>query len=79
MKKHLDSSILQTKTATTLIELLTRAREVTKDNTRNAKVVNKDIDFVLDCYKRVFDTAKKKRKTHVLSDNNFTGIYKVNL
>ena len=47
MKKSLDSNILQTKTAETIIDLLKKAREITKDNTNYAKGINKDIDFII--------------------------------
>tara|TARA_R110002020_G_scaffold23348_1_gene77784 strand:+ start:96 stop:335 length:240 start_codon:yes stop_codon:yes gene_type:complete len=79
MKKNLDSSILQTKTVGTIIDLLKRAREVTRNNTRLAKDVNRDIDFVLRCYKTASNISKRGKRPTILSDNHFTGIYKVNL
>ena len=79
MKKNLDSSILQTKTVGTIIDLLKRAREVTRNNTRLAKDVNRDIDFVLRFYKTASNISKSGKSPTILSDNHFTGIYKVNL
>ena len=79
MKKNLDSNILQTKTVEAIIELLQRAREITKNNTRYAKDVNRDIDFVLKCHETASKIAKRGKRPTILSDNHFTGIYKVNL
>jgi phage-related minor tail protein len=79
MKKSLDSNILQTKTAETIIDLLKKAREITKDNTNYAKGINKDIDFIIKCHKTAKAQARRGRRPVVVSGNHFTGSYKVNL
>ena len=79
MKKNLDSSILQTKTVGAIIDLLKRARKVTKNNTRLAKDVNRDIDFVLRCHKTASKIPKRGKRPTILSDNHFTAKYRINL
>ena len=79
MRKNLYNNILQTKTVEAIIDLLKRARKVTKNNTKYAKDVNKDIDLVVKFHKKATGQAKRGRQPTVISDNHFTGTYKLNL
>jgi len=77
--KNLDNNILQTQTVRSLISLLRRTGEITKNHTNHEKAINKEIEFVIECHEKALRRTRAGRKVSVLSDNHFTGIYKVNL
>jgi len=80
---RLDESILQTKTAVILIEILKEARTITKNNTNAAKAINEKIEYCVDRHTKAMNKVKERRKVNnlseIVSDNNFLGTYKVNL
>jgi len=80
---RLDESILQTKTAVILIEVLKEARTITKNNTNAAKAINEKIEYCVGTHTKAMKEVEKRRRTRdlsdVISDNNFLETYKVNL
>ena len=79
MRRGLDSNILQTKTVETIIDLLKRTKKITKKNTSHAKEINREIDLNIKCHKTAKSQARRGRQPVLVSGNNFTGSYKLNL
>ena len=50
--KNLDNNILQTQTVRSLISLLRRTGEITKNHTNHEKAINKEIEFVIECHEK---------------------------
>ena len=77
---HLDDSILQSKTASTLIDVLKEARTITKSNSNYCKHNN---DKIEECVKAHSKAAKMvrvgKKQAHVNGKSTFLGAYKVNI
>ena len=77
-KDKLDDNILQTKTATSLIELIKEALTITKVHTRFAKDVNKKMEIAVITHNRAIKKLKRK-EIDVTEVKPRTGIYHVNL
>jgi len=77
---HLDDSILQTKTVTTLIEVLKEARTITKNGSNACKAINNKIEECVQNHDRAVKlTRVGKKQEHVIGKSTFLGAYKVNL
>tara|TARA_B100000686_G_C15781738_1_gene475354 strand:- start:129 stop:365 length:237 start_codon:yes stop_codon:yes gene_type:complete len=77
---HLDDSILQSKTATTLIEVLKEARTITKSNTNACKNINEKIEHCVKAHDKAINIVRcGKRPDYINGKSSFHGIYKVNL
>ena len=77
---HLDDSILQSKTATTLIEVLKEARKITKSHTSSCKAINKRIEDCVKAHTRASKMVRVgKKQEHVSGRSTFLGAYKVNI
>ena len=77
---HLDDSVLQSKTATTLIEVLKDARTITKSGSNSCKAINTKIEECVKAHDRAVKmTRVGKKQEHVTGKSTFLGAYKVNL
>ncbi len=77
---HLDDSILQSKTATNLIEILKEARTITKSHTNACRVINNKIEECVKSHNKAVNMKRVgKKQEHVKGKSTFLGAYKVNL
>jgi hypothetical protein len=77
-KYKLDDSILQTKTATNLVEIIKEALTITKVHTRFAKDVNRKMEDAVKFHNRAIKKLRRK-EIDVTKVKPRTGIYHVNL
>ena len=77
---HLDESILQSKTASTLIEVLKEARTNTKSSTNACKNINEKIEHCVKAHDRAINIVRcGKKPDYVKGNSSFLKTYKVNL
>ena len=77
---RLDDSILQSKTATILIEVLKEARTITKSHSNSCKDINNKIEECVKAHTRASKMVRaRKRKEHINGRSTFLGAYKVNI
>ena len=77
---HLDDSILQSKTATTLIEILKEARTITKEHTNACRNINEKIEHCVQRHDKAINMPRVgKKQEHVNGKSTFLGTYRVNM
>ena len=77
---HLDDSILQTKTATNLIETLKLARTITKQGSNACKKINDQIESCVSQHSKAINKRRVgKKQANIIGTSSFNNIYKVNL
>tara|TARA_R100000458_G_scaffold19154_1_gene16751 strand:- start:360 stop:596 length:237 start_codon:yes stop_codon:yes gene_type:complete len=77
---HLDDSVLQSKTATTLINVLKDARTITRSNSNACKAINKRIEECVKAHSRAAKMVRVgKKQQHVNGKSTFLGAYKVHI
>ena len=77
---HLDDSILQSKTANTLINILKEARTITKTSNNSCKAINEKIEYCVEMHDKVINKVKAgKQKETFIQKSTFNGRYRVNL
>jgi len=76
----LDTSVLQSKTARTLIEILKEAGTITRNQTEKEREINKKIAMAVKDHRIANKKVRKMRpQSHTLMPSTFEGRYKVNL
>lgn len=74
----LDTSILQTQTATALIETLKLARTITKQGSNACKKINDQIEMCVSQHNKAVKKLRIKQ-AHIIGSSNFDNIYTINL
>ena len=77
MHQNLDPNIMQTKTMGKIVNTLKKVRKVLRvaDN----KELKDEVNFIIKTLEKNINRVKKNKRSEILSDNSFTGVYKVNL
>ena len=77
MHQNLDPNIMQTKTMGKIVNTLKKVRKVLRvaDN----KELKDEVNFIIKTHDKNINRVKKNKRSEILSDNSFTGVYKVNL
>ena len=76
----LDTTILQSKTAGKLIEILKEAGTITRNQSSREREINKKIAIAVKDHRIASKKIKKMRpESHTLMPSTFEGSYKVNL
>jgi len=78
---HLDDSILQSKTVTTLIEVLKEARTITKEHTNACRNINEKIEHCVQRHDKAISMPKimSEKEKHINRKNTFLKTYRVNI
>ena len=77
---HLDDSILQSKTANTIINILKEARTITKTGNNSCKAINEKIEYCVEMHDKAINKVKAgKQKETFIQKSTFNGRYRVNL
>lgn len=77
MHQNLDPNIMQTKTMGKIVSTLKKVRK--KLRIADDKDLKREVVFIIKEYEKNMSRMKNNKKTELLSDNSFTGVYKVNL
>tara|TARA_R100000742_G_C4269308_1_gene87792 strand:+ start:384 stop:617 length:234 start_codon:yes stop_codon:yes gene_type:complete len=77
MIPNLDPNIMQTKTMGKVVNTLKKVRN--RLRIADDKDLKREVVFIIKEYEKNISRMKNHKKTEVLSDNSFTGVYKVNL
>jgi len=77
MMENLDPNIMQTKTMGKVVNTLRKVRKTLRvaDN----KELKGEVDFIIKMHEKNIRRMKNNKKSEILSDNSFTGVYKVKL